>query len=106
MSTLHTVNKSPYERNALKSCLDHASSGDCILLIEDGVLGARKGGSFAQSLTEMKSSCAIYALGPDLAARGVSKDDLAEGVRTRRLRRFRRSCCSRQAGLRLALSFS
>ena len=80
MSTLHTVNKSPYERNALKSCLDHASSGDSILLIEDGVLGARKGGSFAQSLTEMKSSCAVYALGPDLAARGVTKDDLAEGV--------------------------
>ena len=28
----------------------------------------------------MKSSCAIYALGPDLAARGVTKDDLAEGM--------------------------
>ena len=43
MSTLHTVNKSPYERNALKSALDHVSIGDTVLLIEDGVLAARKG---------------------------------------------------------------
>lgn len=80
MSTLHTVNKSPFERNALKSCLDHASSGDSILLIEDGVLGARKGGSFAKALKEMKSSCALFALGPDLAARGIKAEDLAEGI--------------------------
>ena len=44
------------------------------------MLGARKGGGFAKALAEMKSSCAIYALGPDLAARGVTKDDLAEGI--------------------------
>ena len=46
MSTLHTVNKSPYERNALKSCLDHVTAGDRILLIEDGVLGGAQGRRF------------------------------------------------------------
>ena len=48
MSTLHTVNKSPFERNALKSCLDHLSRGDTVLLIEDGGdRRARKGGAAA-----------------------------------------------------------
>lgn len=82
MSTLHTVNKSPYERNAFKSCLDHAAAGDSILLIEDGVLAARKGGAYAQALSDAKKSCAVYALGPDLAARGVGQNDLVEGVQT------------------------
>ncbi len=81
MSTLHTVNKSPYERNSLKSCLDHIAAGDVVLLIEDGVLGARKGGTFAQTLADAKASCAIYALGADLAARGVKQEDLAEGIK-------------------------
>jgi tRNA 2-thiouridine synthesizing protein B len=82
MSTLHTVNKSPYERNALKSCLDHLSAGDLVLLIEDGVLAARKGGAFAQVLGDVGRSCKIYALNPDLAARGIGVGDLVEGIQT------------------------
>ncbi len=82
MSTLHTVNKSPYERNSLKSCLDHLSAGDRVLLIEDGVLAARKGGAFAQALHDAKGSCAVYALGPDLSARGICASDLVEGLQT------------------------
>jgi tRNA 2-thiouridine synthesizing protein B len=82
MSTLHTVNKSPYERNALKSCLDHALAGDVILLIEDGVFGARKGGAFASALIAAKTNCKIYALGPDLAARGIVAGQVQEGIET------------------------
>ncbi|MGO9392390.1 sulfurtransferase complex subunit TusB [Rhodoblastus sp.] len=80
MSTLHTVNKSPYERNSLKTCLEHLIAGDRILLTEDGVLAARKGGAFAQALRDAKATCAIYALGPDVAARGVGPNDLVEGI--------------------------
>jgi tRNA 2-thiouridine synthesizing protein B len=80
MSTLHTVNKSPYERNALKSALDHVSPGDTVLLIEDGVLAARKGGAFVQALAS--AGCTICALGPDLSARGVVAEDVAEGIHT------------------------
>lgn len=80
MSTLHTVNKSPFERGSLKSCLDHVSPGDCVLMIEDGVVGARKGSAFAASLREHLSTCKIYVLGPDLAARGMKADALAEGI--------------------------
>ncbi|WP_298428375.1 sulfurtransferase complex subunit TusB [Rhodoblastus sp.] len=82
MSTLHTVNKSPYERNAMTSCLGHVSAGDLVLLIEDGVLAARKGGSFAQALNAAKGACKIYVLAPDLAARGIGAGDVLEGVET------------------------
>ena len=32
MSILHTVNKSPFERNSLESCLKFAQSGNAVLL--------------------------------------------------------------------------
>ena len=35
---LHTVNKSPYRSDSLKTCAAYVRSDDAILLIEDGVL--------------------------------------------------------------------
>ncbi len=80
MSTLHTINKSPYACFSAQSCLDHVMEGDAVLMIEDAVLGARKSGTFARVLRAERPACAIYVLGPDLAARGVPAEDLAEGV--------------------------
>jgi len=37
---LHLINKSPFERTALDSCLRLAKPGSSILLIEDGVYAA------------------------------------------------------------------
>jgi len=45
MSILHTVNKSPFERNSLESCLKFAKQGDHVLLFEDGVYAVLKGTS-------------------------------------------------------------
>ena len=47
---LHTVNKSPFERDALGSCLRHAKKGSEVLLIEDGVYGAIKGTSLSKAV--------------------------------------------------------
>ena len=80
MTTLHTINKSPYERVAMASAFGHVRAGDAVLMLEDGVLGARKGGTFATSLAGAGTACAVYALGPDLEARGMKPDDLAAGV--------------------------
>ncbi|MGO9007491.1 MAG: sulfurtransferase complex subunit TusB [Beijerinckiaceae bacterium] len=80
MSTLHTVNKSPFERPSLKTCLNHAADGDVVLLIEDAVVGARKTGAFAGALQAKQASCSIYVLGPDLAARGMKIEDIADGI--------------------------
>ena len=80
MATLHTVNKSPFERGAMASCFAHVAQGDVVLMIEDAVVGARRGTAFAKTVEQKRAICAIYALGPDLAARGVKSDDLIEGV--------------------------
>ena len=42
MAMLHIVNKSPFERNALDTCMRLANEGAAILFIEDGVIGALK----------------------------------------------------------------
>lgn len=68
---LHTVNKSPFERNALETCLKHAQKGSAILLIEDGVYGALKGTAVSEKVERALRDTPIYALQPDLEARGV-----------------------------------
>jgi len=74
MSTLHTVNKSPFERNSFSACLAHAASGSAVLLIEDGVYAA------VAATVEAADGIKIYVLGPDLAARGMTTDQVAEGI--------------------------
>ena len=80
MPTLHTVNKSPFEKSTFKSCLDHAKSGDAVLLIEDGVYAATKGTAAAARIAARNGDLALYALGADLAARGISDKAVIEGI--------------------------
>lgn len=77
---LHTVNKSPFERNALESCLHHAKPGSSVLMFEDGVYGAVKGAKTEAMVTEAVKNCKVYVLGPDLAARGMSTDKVIDGI--------------------------
>lgn len=80
MAILHTVNKSPFERNTLGSCIGHAVAGSSILMIEDGVYGAMQGTSFSDVVKGATSDRKVYVLGPDLQARGISADKLVDGV--------------------------
>lgn len=81
MSMLHTVNKSPFERNSLDACLRTAQAGNSVLLIEDGIYAAMNGTKVAPKLAEAMPDIEIYALGPDLAARGVAENKLITGVK-------------------------
>lgn len=76
MSILHLVNKSPYERNSLDTCVGYVREGDVVLLIEDGVYAAIKSGSVASKLEGVD----VSVLGSDLAARGFSEDKLIDGA--------------------------
>lgn len=76
---LHTVNKSPSERNAFDACLHHATPGDAVLLIEDGVYAALRDSHFTPRLQEALQSLRVYALRPDVEARGIG-NKLLEGV--------------------------
>jgi len=69
---LHTVNKSPTERNTLDSCLAHAKKGSAILLIEDGIYAAMKGTAAAKQLEAIMKTIPVYALQPDVEARGLT----------------------------------
>ena len=79
MSTLHTVNKSPFEKSSMDDCLAYAKEGSAILMYEDGIYGAVKGTSVAGKLAA-KSGVKFYVLGPDLKARGVAEDKVADGI--------------------------
>jgi len=81
MSILQTVNKSPFERNALESCLKFANGGDPVLLFEDGVYAVLKGTSAEGQVKAALENKAVYVLGPDLKARGFSEDRVIEGVK-------------------------
>lgn len=75
---LHIVNKSPLDRNALDTCLATAQPGGALLLIEDGVYAATSGAS-ADKLKQAMGRLKVYALKPDLEARGMA-DRALEGV--------------------------
>lgn len=76
---LHTVNKSPTERNSFESCLKHLTKGSAVLLIEDGIYGALKGSSTSELVERALMGHSIYALKPDVVARGM-KDRLINGI--------------------------
>ena len=77
-TTLHTVNRSPFEHGALAACLARARPGSAVLLIEDGVLGALAGSPHADRLAAAAADgVEVFALGPDLDARGIEAGRLA-----------------------------
>ena len=75
---LHIVNKSSLERNTLDSCL-RVANGGAILLIEDAVYAATRGNEAESSLRDALSRLKVYALAPDLDARGMG-DRVIEGI--------------------------
>jgi tRNA 2-thiouridine synthesizing protein B len=77
---LHTVNKSPFENKALESCLTYARKGSAVLLIEDGVYAAARGTAVSRRIEAAMKDVSIYALAPDVAARGM-QDRVMDGVR-------------------------
>jgi len=82
MSMLHTVNKSPFERNTLESCLRLATDGSAVLLMEDGVYAALAGTAKSGMVESHTSSLKFYVLEADLTARGLNEKPLIDGVKT------------------------
>lgn len=80
MSTLHTVNKSPFEKTSLAACLGHVSAGAAVLLLEDGVYAALTSTTVEGKVKAALDSVKVYALGPDLKARGLSEERLIPGI--------------------------
>ena len=80
MSVLHIVNKSPYERNSLDTCLRLAKVNSAILLIEDGIYAVLKNSAGADKIQRALGNHPVYALQPDLQARGINPDNMIDGI--------------------------
>jgi len=81
MSTLHTVNKSPFSTQSLLSCLNHAKDGDSILMIEDAVYGAARGSGVSDAVAARAGAVSLCVLASDMEARGLEASRLIEGVK-------------------------
>jgi len=77
---LHTVNKSPFGHDTLETCLRFARQGSALLLIEDGVYAAARDTAVSKLVQEAMKSVSIYALKPDVEARGM-QNRVMDGVR-------------------------
>lgn len=79
---LHTVNKSPFEKDSLDTCLRLARRGSDILLIEDAVYGALAGTRVEPVITGALERHRVYVLQADIEARGIEPQSLIAGVET------------------------
>ena len=77
---LHTVNKSPFEKNSLETCLRLIEDNSSLVLIEDAVYGALKNTNIEEKITQAQSNIKLYVLGPDLKARGLDKNSLITNI--------------------------
>ena len=76
---LHIVNKSHAQTSSLQSCLRLAKGGSALLLIEDGIYAATTGGAATSGIAEAIKQLKVYALQPDVDARGMA-GKLVDGV--------------------------
>ena len=76
---LHIINKSPFEKNSLQSCISCAKDGSAILLIEDGVYGVLNNSAVAEDVKGAMGSNTVYALEADVQARGIA-DKVLDGI--------------------------
>ena len=77
---LHTVNKSPFEKNSLDTCLRLIDDSSSVLLIEDAVYGALENTSISDKIKKAQQATKFYVLGPDLKARGLDKSSLISSI--------------------------
>ncbi len=80
MSDLHTVNKSPFEKTSLDTCLRLSKAGCSILLYEDAVYAALTGTKVTDKVAGALGEKKVYVLEPDFKARGLKSERLIEGV--------------------------
>ena len=76
---LHIVNKSHAQTSTLQSCLRLAQPGSALLLIEDAVYAATSAGAATSGVVEALKRLKVYALLPDVDARGMN-GKLLDGV--------------------------
>ncbi|MBF0278729.1 MAG: sulfurtransferase complex subunit TusB [SAR324 cluster bacterium] len=68
---LHTINQSPFRGDSLTSCIRFIQADDPILFMEDGIYAVQHGNKFNEIISNLSKTNPIYALSPDIKARGI-----------------------------------
>ena len=68
---LHTVSRSPFNSDALQSCLRACKQDAVLLLIEEGSYAAIESSEFPQQILQRVNR--VYVLSADACARGLFK---------------------------------
>jgi sulfur relay protein TusB/DsrH len=74
---LHIIAKSPVE----PVILDRIGAGDTVLFIRSAVLAVLSGNILREQLKLMLIQNQLFALSPDLAARGILPEELLDDIR-------------------------
>jgi tRNA 2-thiouridine synthesizing protein B len=77
---LHVVSQSFSEPESLQRLLSRTAEGHTLLLIENATYMAIRNSAAAQRLQACLPALTVYALEADLAARGITQDELMAGV--------------------------
>jgi tRNA 2-thiouridine synthesizing protein B len=77
---LHTINKSPFGNSSFETSSRFLQPGDPVLFIEDGVYAVQANNKFTAALNEILKNNPVYALAPDLNARGIA--EITAGVKS------------------------
>lgn len=80
MAVLHLVNRLPPEGSALRASFERLLPGDAVVLMEQAVYACRAGSERAEALRQAAGGLRLFALEPDLAARGIFPETLAAGI--------------------------
>ena len=79
---LHIIKKSPYESSALKDAVNYiGQNDDIVLLVEDGIYAAKKGGKFEELLRNLTQKNSVYCLHADIKARGIQESEILENIK-------------------------
>ena len=79
---LHIIKKSPYESSAFNDAVNYiGQNDDVVLLVEDGVYAAKKGGKFEGLLRNLTQKNSVYCLLADIKARGIQENELLENIK-------------------------
>ena len=66
--------------DSLDSCLRLARKGSAILFIEDAIYAAQQNTGVSEKVSAAIGKHMVYALTPDLEARGIDKNNIIEGI--------------------------
>ncbi|NJD07233.1 MAG: sulfurtransferase complex subunit TusB [Methylococcaceae bacterium] len=93
MAVLHLVNRLPPDGPGLTACFERLDAGDSVVLTEQAVYACREGSRLALAVISAAAGRRLYALEPDLAARGIALSAVAAGIGPVSHSRLVELCC-------------